>query len=128
MLLHLVNADIDLFSNKKKFLCLFCWSLDIDECQHPNIYPCHGICVNVPGAYECICPKGKHGNATVGECISNLTTTAGKLNCLSERQISKYFLAKKNPMHPFELTYILILEYQLYKDDPRTFILLSASN
>ncbi|OEL29725.1 Wall-associated receptor kinase 3 [Dichanthelium oligosanthes] len=31
---------------------------DIDECQLPDIYPCHGICINLPGAYRCSPKKG----------------------------------------------------------------------
>ncbi|KAJ4799535.1 Wall-associated kinase family protein [Rhynchospora pubera] len=52
---------------------------DIDECQHPDIYPCNGICINFPGTYQCKCPKGKHRNAVAGRCISNWTTRASFL-------------------------------------------------
>ncbi|VAH53080.1 unnamed protein product [Triticum turgidum subsp. durum] len=31
---------------------------DIDECQRPDIYPCHGTCINVPGTYRCLAKKG----------------------------------------------------------------------
>lgn len=30
---------------------------DIDECQLPDIYPCHGACINVPGTYRCSSKK-----------------------------------------------------------------------
>lgn len=30
---------------------------DIDECQLPDIYPCHGTCINVPGTYRCSSKK-----------------------------------------------------------------------
>uniref|UniRef100_A0A0D9XH91 Protein kinase domain-containing protein n=1 Tax=Leersia perrieri TaxID=77586 RepID=A0A0D9XH91_9ORYZ len=26
---------------------------DIDECKQPDIYPCHGTCINMPGTYRC---------------------------------------------------------------------------
>ncbi|CAN6241175.1 unnamed protein product [Urochloa humidicola] len=26
---------------------------DIDECQQPDLYPCHGNCINLPGTYRC---------------------------------------------------------------------------
>ncbi|EEC71583.1 hypothetical protein OsI_03959 [Oryza sativa Indica Group] len=34
---------------------------DIDECTAPDkemLYPCHGICKNIPGDYECSCHTG----------------------------------------------------------------------
>jgi len=36
---------------------LFFPSSDIDECQLPDIYPCHGTCINVPGTYRCSSKK-----------------------------------------------------------------------
>ncbi|KAG2575257.1 hypothetical protein PVAP13_7KG423800 [Panicum virgatum] len=30
---------------------------DIDECQHPDLYPCHGTCINLPGTYRCSSKK-----------------------------------------------------------------------
>ncbi|KAK3143526.1 hypothetical protein QOZ80_4AG0301400 [Eleusine coracana subsp. coracana] len=30
---------------------------DIDECQQPDIYPCHGTCINTPGSYRCSSKK-----------------------------------------------------------------------
>ncbi|CAL5029627.1 unnamed protein product [Urochloa decumbens] len=30
---------------------------DIDECQLPDIYPCHGTCINLPGTYQCSSKK-----------------------------------------------------------------------
>lgn len=41
---------------------------DIDECQRPHLYACHGICHNSVGGYECKCPTGTRGNATQGPC------------------------------------------------------------
>ncbi|WVZ51328.1 hypothetical protein U9M48_002482 [Paspalum notatum var. saurae] len=38
---------------------------DIDECKHLDRYPCYGECTNRPGTYECRCPRGSHGNASV---------------------------------------------------------------
>ncbi|KAL6655855.1 hypothetical protein ACP70R_006681 [Stipagrostis hirtigluma subsp. patula] len=29
----------------------------IDECQQPDIYPCHGTCINLPGTYRCSSKK-----------------------------------------------------------------------
>ncbi|XVE80802.1 hypothetical protein DITRI_Ditri15bG0009500 [Diplodiscus trichospermus] len=33
---------------------------DIDECQ--TLKPCNGICQNLPGSYNCSCPKGFEGD------------------------------------------------------------------
>ncbi|CAL5025045.1 unnamed protein product [Urochloa decumbens] len=30
---------------------------DIDECQQPDLYPCHGTCINLPGTYRCSSKK-----------------------------------------------------------------------
>ncbi|WVZ53815.1 hypothetical protein U9M48_004707, partial [Paspalum notatum var. saurae] len=31
---------------------------DIDECDSPSLYPCHGKCKNTIGSYTCSCPPG----------------------------------------------------------------------
>ncbi|KAL6838314.1 hypothetical protein ACP4OV_031818 [Aristida adscensionis] len=33
---------------------------DINECQIPNQYPCHGICSNTIGGYSCSCTSGTY--------------------------------------------------------------------
>lgn len=35
---------------------------DIDECTHPDKYPCFARCINTVGSYECICPHGTSGD------------------------------------------------------------------
>ncbi|WVZ87466.1 hypothetical protein U9M48_034101 [Paspalum notatum var. saurae] len=30
---------------------------DINECQQPSLYPCHGTCINLPGTYRCSSKK-----------------------------------------------------------------------
>ncbi|XP_073012237.1 wall-associated receptor kinase 3-like [Typha latifolia] len=43
--------------------------IDINECDDPKLYPCHGICTNKQGSYDCTCPPGTKGNATIsGSC------------------------------------------------------------
>ncbi|CAL5017536.1 unnamed protein product [Urochloa decumbens] len=42
--------------------------IDIDECKDPNNYPCHGRCHNKEGGFDCFCPPGTRGNATIGPC------------------------------------------------------------
>lgn len=38
---------------------------DVNECDHPDTYPCHGICTNTDGGYRCDCVPGFAGNASV---------------------------------------------------------------
>lgn len=47
----------------------FC--VDINECEDPNLNDCERICVNTQGGYDCLCPKGFHGNGKKGDqgCI-----------------------------------------------------------
>jgi len=35
---------------------------DINECDHPSLYPCRGICSNTFGSYNCLCPLGTHSD------------------------------------------------------------------
>uniref|UniRef100_A0ACD5TFU2 Uncharacterized protein n=1 Tax=Avena sativa TaxID=4498 RepID=A0ACD5TFU2_AVESA len=48
---------------------------DIDECQlreqspeFRDLYPCDGICTNIPGGYDCRCKRGMKGDAKKGNC------------------------------------------------------------
>ncbi|WVZ49564.1 hypothetical protein U9M48_000906 [Paspalum notatum var. saurae] len=49
---------------------LFC-ATDIDECSIPMVREsCFGYCHNLDGHYECLCPRGTHGNAFIlGGCV-----------------------------------------------------------
>ncbi|OAY67316.1 Wall-associated receptor kinase 3 [Ananas comosus] len=42
--------------------------IDINECEHPDQYPCHGKCTNIPGGYNCTCPQGTRGNPLYENC------------------------------------------------------------
>ncbi|KAG6532093.1 hypothetical protein ZIOFF_005931 [Zingiber officinale] len=47
---------------------------DIDECAgEEDRKPCTGICRNLPGKYECFCPRGSHGNPINGTCLPRAT-------------------------------------------------------
>ncbi|KAH0632159.1 hypothetical protein KY284_034945 [Solanum tuberosum] len=35
---------------------------DIDECANPNTNSCEQNCINIPGSYNCSCPKGYTGD------------------------------------------------------------------
>lgn len=38
-----------------------------------NKYPCYGTCYNKPGTFDCFCPSGTRGNASIGTCDKELT-------------------------------------------------------
>ncbi|XP_065050602.1 putative wall-associated receptor kinase-like 16 [Musa acuminata AAA Group] len=44
---------------------------DIDECSDKDQNPCHGICQNLPGSYNCFCPRGTYGDAFNGTCTQH---------------------------------------------------------
>ncbi|CAN6223713.1 unnamed protein product [Urochloa humidicola] len=35
---------------------------DINECDHPSLYPCRGSCSDTFGSYNCLCPPGTHSD------------------------------------------------------------------
>ncbi|CAN6320893.1 unnamed protein product [Urochloa humidicola] len=49
---------------------------DIDECLHPEQYPCYGVCHNTKGAYDCKCKRGSHGNPLQQACDPNFSRAA----------------------------------------------------
>ncbi|XP_039171200.1 wall-associated receptor kinase 3 [Eucalyptus grandis] len=49
---------------------------DIDECEDPGRYPCHGNCKNTAGNYTCDCPFGMDGDGKVSCQISRLAIIA----------------------------------------------------
>ncbi|XP_044410306.1 wall-associated receptor kinase 5 [Triticum aestivum] len=51
---------------------------DIDECKHPEVYPCSsgGICKNTLGGYDCPCKFGMKGHGKTGTCKSVFTPAA----------------------------------------------------
>ncbi|WVZ51315.1 hypothetical protein U9M48_002469 [Paspalum notatum var. saurae] len=60
-------------------IAFFSWYLDsdINECEHPDRYPCYGVCTNLPGTYECRCPGGSHGNYSMMHgCVKSSTGLA----------------------------------------------------
>ncbi|CAD5191245.1 unnamed protein product [Musa acuminata subsp. malaccensis] len=44
---------------------------DIDEWSDKDQNPCHGICQNLPGSYNCFCRRGTHGDAFNGPCTQH---------------------------------------------------------
>ena len=50
-----------LFSFCTDALCQMCFA-DINECDHPSLYPCRGNCRNTFGSYNCLCPQGTHSD------------------------------------------------------------------
>ncbi|CAL9148104.1 unnamed protein product [Musa hybrid cultivar] len=49
---------------------------DIDECSDKDQNPCHGICQNLPGSYNCFCPRGTYGDAFNGTCTQHQKLTS----------------------------------------------------
>ncbi|XP_029125056.1 wall-associated receptor kinase 2 [Cajanus cajan] len=49
---------------------------DIDECANPSLNECSDICINLPGSYNCSCPKSKRyqgdGRKGGSGCVSDL--------------------------------------------------------
>ncbi|URD83326.1 Wall-associated receptor kinase [Musa troglodytarum] len=43
---------------------------DINECDYPNNYTCHGLCTNLPGNYSCACPQGTRWDPFLSACHS----------------------------------------------------------
>ncbi|KAD7477883.1 hypothetical protein E3N88_01019 [Mikania micrantha] len=39
--------------------------IDINECNDQQTYPCHGVCINTVGSYNCTCKSGYFGDANV---------------------------------------------------------------
>ncbi|CAM0958888.1 unnamed protein product [Alopecurus aequalis] len=53
---------------------------DINECADIQHYPCsvQGTCLNIPGGFECQCPKNTKGNAQNGTCERHPTLRTGE--------------------------------------------------
>ncbi|TVU42139.1 hypothetical protein EJB05_08530, partial [Eragrostis curvula] len=51
-------------------------STDINECNYPKNYTCFGKCENKIGTFNCYCPTGTQGNASLEACQKVLTTGA----------------------------------------------------
>ncbi|TVT99509.1 hypothetical protein EJB05_55120, partial [Eragrostis curvula] len=49
---------------------------DINECNYPKNYTCFGKCENKIGTFNCYCPSGTQGNASLEACQKVLTTGA----------------------------------------------------
>ncbi|XP_066379446.1 wall-associated receptor kinase 2-like [Miscanthus floridulus] len=54
---------------------------NIDECTRPNDFPCHGVCKDTYGSYECNCPAGyeSHGDPKETPCRPKLSSSAKRI-------------------------------------------------
>ncbi|XP_044326507.1 wall-associated receptor kinase-like 8 isoform X2 [Triticum aestivum] len=51
---------------------------DIDECLRPDVYPCHGTCINMPGTYRCSAKKRIISLAGVAQVTKKLKKRRAK--------------------------------------------------
>jgi hypothetical protein len=63
------------FSNNIGNMFIFspcCIFSDVDECAHPELHSCYGVCINMPGTFHCRCKQGTYyGDPfTKGGCSS----------------------------------------------------------
>ena len=68
-----------------KYLYLFVFLVDIDECEDPYMSNClpeesYGLCINMPGTFHCECMDGYQGNG--------MTDCSGEL-CFLESPIAQ---------------------------------------
>ncbi|CAL9082294.1 unnamed protein product, partial [Musa acuminata var. zebrina] len=76
---------------------------DIDECSDKDQNPCHGICQNLPGSYNCFCPRGTYGDAFNGTCTqhqklpSSAKVAIGKSLFSTVTFDAKTFVINKSP-------------------------------
>jgi hypothetical protein len=55
--------------------------LVIDECTRPNDFPCHGVCKDTNGSYECNCRAGYESDGDPKEkpCRPKLFSSAKRI-------------------------------------------------
>ncbi|THU56742.1 hypothetical protein C4D60_Mb11t20400 [Musa balbisiana] len=66
---------------------------DINECDYPEKYPCHGLCANLPGNYSCTCPKDTSGDPFLSACQSYSSSSSSS----SSEHSSFTFLHDSSP-------------------------------
>ncbi|TVU47887.1 hypothetical protein EJB05_07503, partial [Eragrostis curvula] len=49
---------------------------DIDECLHPETYPCFCVCHNTQGSYDCKCKRSSHGSPLQQPCDPDFSRAA----------------------------------------------------
>ncbi len=68
---------------------------DINECEHPESYPCYGECHNKDGGFDCFCRDGTRGNATIpGGCQKNFLTRKARVaigTYLLQYRVASYY-------------------------------------
>ncbi|KVH84860.1 Concanavalin A-like lectin/glucanase, subgroup, partial [Cynara cardunculus var. scolymus] len=79
---------------------------DIDECKHPDKFPCYGTCFNTEGNYTCKCKRGHSGDAKIQDgcrrkpfhpLVLSIGMGCGLLTILIVLLVS-YFVVKKKKL------------------------------
>ncbi|URD83329.1 Wall-associated receptor kinase [Musa troglodytarum] len=65
---------------------------DINECDYPNNYTCHGLCTNLPGNYSCACPQGTRWDPFLSACHSYSSSSIAikRPNITNETEIAQF--------------------------------------
>ncbi|KAF7012826.1 hypothetical protein CFC21_026978 [Triticum aestivum] len=83
---------------------------DINECEKPDLYPCHGTCNNREGEYECACPAGTKGNAKEEQCTEMFPLPAkeavGAIGCLFVMALVVFFLLLRRQKRKMKQLYM----------------------
>ncbi|XP_044361930.1 wall-associated receptor kinase 4-like [Triticum aestivum] len=81
---------------------------DINECEHPDLYPCSGTCMNKPGGYDCPCKRWKKGDGKAGTCAENFPLVVtlvvgaiGGISCISIVTLVILLRKEKRKMREF---------------------------
>ncbi|CAL1404496.1 unnamed protein product [Linum trigynum] len=89
---------------------------DINECEEPEKYPCHGRCKNTEGNYTCSCPIGKHGDGKVAcqvSCVTTIVAVTGSIILLFTTVLLTFIMYRRRKQEKnFLLNGGMLLKHQ----------------